>query len=177
MLARVTAHYDTRLPLDEGKAALLGGALAGAAAGLKADLVSGGLTMGGGLLAGGLLGALGAAGAARAVNLVRGVGRGWVGWSDEALAAMTDAALLRYLAVAHFGRGRGDWAAGESPPHWRAVVADALAPRRPALAEACAEARHADGQAVAAAALQPLLAASALDALGQLYPDADNPPP
>jgi hypothetical protein len=177
VLARVAAHYDTRLPLDEGKAALLGGTLAGAAAGLKADLVSGGLTMGGGLLAGGLLGALGAAGAARAVNLVRGVGSGWVGWSDEALAAMTDSALLRYLAVAHFGRGRGDWAAGESPPHWRGVVSEALASRRDAFRAAWGEARHADGRPQADGALQALLAAATREALGRLYPDADNPSP
>jgi len=177
VLARVAAHYDTRLPLDEGKAALLGGTLAGAAAGLKADLVSGGLTMGGGLLAGGLLGALGAAGAARAVNLVRGVGSGWVGWSDEALAAMTDSALLRYLAVAHFGRGRGDWAAGESPPHWRGVVSEVLALRREALREACGEARNAEGRPHAGEALQTLLTAATREALERLYPAADNPSP
>lgn len=141
VLARVAAHYDTRLPVDEGRAAVLGGLVSGALAGLKADLATGGLTLGGGLLAGGILGALGAAGAARAVNLVRGAGSGRVAWSDEALHAMADAALLRYLAVAHFGRGRGDWAAGESPPHWREVVAQALVPQRDALAAAWQAAR------------------------------------
>jgi len=182
ILARVAAHYETRLPVDEGKAAVIGGLLSGALAGLKADLATGGLTLGGGLLAGGLLGALGAAGAARAVNLVRGVGSGWVGWSDEALQAMAEAALLRYLAVAHFGRGRGDWAAGESPPHWRAVVAEALRPQRAALAEGWARAREAGAggdPAALAAALQPPLAAVARDALARLYPAAaaDNPLP
>jgi hypothetical protein len=186
ILARVAAHYETRTPVDEGRAAVLGGLLTGALAGLKADLVSGGLTLGGGLLAGGLLGAIGAAGAARAANLVRGVGSGWVGWSDEALQAMTDAALLRYLAVAHFGRGRGDWSAGESPPHWRSVVAAALAPRREALAAAWDAARDAAadappatgpdaGAAALADALRPLLAGAAREALGRLYPDAYHP--
>ena len=47
---------------------------------------------------------------------------------------MVEAALLRYLAVAHFGRGRGDWAQGEAPPHWPAVSPAALAPQRRALA-------------------------------------------
>ena len=180
ILARVAAHYDTRLPLDEGKAAVLGGLLTGALAGLKADIASGGLTLGGGLLAGGLLGALGAAGAARAVNLVRGVGSGWVGWSDAALQAMADAALLRYLAVAHFGRGRGDWTAGESPPHWRAVVAAALTPQREGLENAWSDTRDARPPAAAetlAAALQPLLADAARDALQRLYPAAHNPAP
>ena len=49
---------------------------------------------------------------------------------------MVEAALLRYLAVAHFGRGRGDWAEGEAPAHWKDVVAAALAPHREALARA-----------------------------------------
>ena len=52
--------------MDESKAALIGGALTGALVGLKADVAAGGLTLGGGLLAGGLLGALGAAGLALA---------------------------------------------------------------------------------------------------------------
>ena len=35
-------------------------------------------------------------------------------------------ALLRYLAVAHYGRGRGAWREGEYPPHWRPMVVDAV---------------------------------------------------
>jgi hypothetical protein len=31
-------------------------------------------------------------------------------------------AILLYLAVAHFGRGRGEWSRSEHPEHWRAVV-------------------------------------------------------
>ena len=178
VLQRVAAHYEMRMPLPEGKAAILGGLLTGAVTGLKADLASGGLTLGAGLLAGGVVGALGGAGAARAVNLLRGLEQGWVGWSDEALQAMTEAALLRYLAVAHFGRGRGDWALGESPPHWREVVADAVRPRRDAFGALW----RARGDAAAlGAALQPLIDASARAALDALYPgaatDRVDPPP
>jgi hypothetical protein len=169
--ARIAAHFDVRLPLDEGRAAVLGGLAAGALAGLKADLATGGLTLGGGLLAGGLIGALGAAGAARAVNRAnRLLGGGQVAWSDAARLAQVEAALLRYLAVAHFGRGRGDWAAGEAPPHWRALVADALAPRR-AVLDAAWQA------ADAAAALQPLLEHVMRTLLGRLYPVAHNGTP
>jgi 2-hydroxychromene-2-carboxylate isomerase len=75
ILARLATHYQLRLRLDEGHAALWGGVVSGALVGLKADLLSGGLTLGGGLLAGGLLGALGSAGLARCVNLVRGTDR------------------------------------------------------------------------------------------------------
>ena len=62
VLARLAEHYAVREPVSEGKAAMLGGVVTGALAGLKADIVSGGLTMGGGLLAGGVLGALRVAG-------------------------------------------------------------------------------------------------------------------
>ena len=177
ILVRLATHFETRLRVDEGRAAVWGGMVSGALVGLKADLLSGGLTLGGGLLAGGLVGALGAAGLARCVNLVRGTDRSWVAWNAEALDAMVDAALLRYLAVAHFGRGRGDWVAGESPPHWREVVADALAPQRDALATVWQErdpnASAGDGtDAAIAAALQPLLADAAREALRRLYPDA-----
>jgi hypothetical protein len=53
-------------------AAIVGGLVSGALAGLGADLASGGLTLGGGLIAGSVLGALGAAGLAHGLNLVRG---------------------------------------------------------------------------------------------------------
>ena len=75
VLAKLARHYAEREPLDEGRAALWGGAVSGALVGLKADLASGGLTLGGGLLAGGVIGALAAAGAARGVNQVRALER------------------------------------------------------------------------------------------------------
>ncbi len=177
ILTRLATHFETRLRMDEGKAALWGGVVSGALVGLKADLLSGGLTLGGGLLAGGLIGALGAAGLARCVNLVRGTDRSFVTWNAEALDQMLEAALLRYLAVAHFGRGRGEWAQGESPPHWREVVQQALAPHRESLALVWKErdARGEGGEEAArllTAALGPIVRAAAADALHALYPDA-----
>ncbi len=174
ILERVAGQFDVHQRLPEGRAAILGGALTGAVAGLKADIVSGGLTLGGGMLAGGLLGALGAAGVARGINLVRGTGRSWVAWSDEALDAAVQAALLRYLAVAHFGRGRGEWSQGEAPAHWRQTVADALAPQAAALnalwRSRSSRVEPGDDATRLAAALQPLLAQAAREALRRLYP-------
>jgi hypothetical protein len=174
ILARVAAQFDVRERVHEGRAAVWGGLLSGALAGLKADLASGGLTMGGGLLAGGLLGALGGAGLARGINVMRGGGPAWVGWNAEALQPMVDAALLRYLAVAHFGRGRGQWSEGEAPVHWREVVAQALVPHREPLL-ALWRSRIQQFEAGAdedrlAAALQPLLRAGARESLERLYP-------
>jgi hypothetical protein len=175
ILTRLATHYELRLRMDESKAAMWGGMMTGALVGLKADVLSGGLTLGGGLLAGGLIGALGAAGLARCVNLVRGTDRSWIAWNVEALNQMVEAALLRYLAVAHFGRGRGDWAQGESPPHWKDVVARALAPQREALAVAWASRGDADEAGQLALALQPLLDQAARAALEQLYPGSLRP--
>ena len=177
ILQRLATHYEMRLRLNESNAAALGGMLTGALAGLKADVVSGGLTLGGGMLAGGILGALGAAGLARAYNLVRGTEQSWLTWNAEALGSMLDAALLRYLAVAHFGRGRGEWAQGESPPHWKAVTEAVIAPYADALdevwrgrgARADAAAR-ADEVERLARELLPLLTQITFAALRRLYP-------
>ncbi|MFN9104704.1 MAG: hypothetical protein ACK5WT_18515 [Betaproteobacteria bacterium] len=66
----------------------------GALAGLKADLATGGLTLGAGAVAGGLIGALGAAGVARGINAAQGRAQSHVDWGADELDAMA-AALLR----------------------------------------------------------------------------------
>ena len=176
ILARVATQFAVHEKVSEGKAAVVGGALSGALVGLKADVLSGGFTLGGGLIAGSLLGALGAAGLARGINLVRGTDQSWVAWSDAALDGAVDAALLRYLAVAHFGRGRGDWAEGEAPAHWRETVAQALAPHRAALTalwQGRSKKRDgSDSPTALAAALTPIVGAALRDALARLYPQA-----
>ena len=173
ILGRVAGQFDVHQRVSEGRAAVLGGAVTGALAGLKADIVSGGLTLGGGLLAGAVLGALGAAGVARGINVVRGTGRSWVAWSAAALHAAAQAALLRYLAVAHFGRGRGEWSQGEAPAHWRQTVAQALAPRREAMAALWVARSQRGEERIDTAALvdrlQPLLQQAAGEALRSLY--------
>jgi hypothetical protein len=169
ILQRVAHQFARHERVPEGRAAVLGGALAGAITGLKADILSGGLTLGGGLLAGALIGAIGAAGVARGINVVRGTGQSWVAWRDDALDGAAQAALLRYLAVAHFGRGRGDWSAGEAPAHWPPAVAQALAKQRAAWTAAWAGRSQrldgADDTDALAAALQPLLAQAAREVL------------
>ena len=178
ILTRLATHYELRLRMDETRAAMWGGLVTGALVGLKADVLSGGLTLGGGLLAGGLLGALGAAGLARCVNLVRGTDHSWIAWNAEALDQMVEAALLRYLAVAHFGRGRGNWAQGESPPHWKDVIAAELAAHRDALATVWSgrdlPVASAEDLAALAVALEPILRDAASGALARLYPDAGD---
>ncbi|MBX3623282.1 MAG: DUF3482 domain-containing protein [Rhizobacter sp.] len=93
------AESALRGRVGEGRAAVVGGLLSGAAAGFKADVLSGGLTMGAGALAGGLLGALGAAGAARGFNLLRGTDRSHLTWDEPAMQAITSALLQRWAAM------------------------------------------------------------------------------
>lgn len=176
VLARLAEHYDLRAPLSEGRAALLGGALAGALAGLKADLATGGFSLGGGMLVGSVLGALGGAGAARGINKLRGTEQTLLAWSDAALDAAVRAALLGYLAVAHHGRGRGAWAEAEAPPFWLAMVDAAVEERRAWLkriwAARAAAAESADGEATLARELGPWFEDASRALLLRLYPAA-----
>jgi len=171
VLTRLAEHYAEQSPLSEGKAAVLGGVLTGALAGLKADIVTGGLTMGGGLLAGGVLGALGAVGLAKGYNLVRGVDKPMLTWTDAVLDELARSALLGYLAVVHYGRGRGDWSAAEHPAFWQEAVLRALAPLEAALHAAWAE----RGESRLQADLQVVLEDACLDLLARLYPAAVLP--
>jgi hypothetical protein len=132
-LAQLARHFARRAPVSQGQAALWGGLVSGALAGLGADLAAGGLTLGGGLLAGGVLGALGAAGAAHGVNRIRGLAQPLLAWQDSVLDALCRSAVLGYLAVAHHGRGRGDWQPAEAPVAWVDAVDAALAALQPAL--------------------------------------------
>jgi len=158
--------------LDEGRAAMLGGVVTGALAGLKADLAAGGLTFGAGMLTGGIVGALGAFGLARGYNLVRGTQTSSVAWTDAVLDELASAALLGYLAVAHYGRGRGDWTPSEHPPHWRDVVAAVLDERSEAFQQTWALRNRDDAESALKTALRPQLAEAAREVLARLYPQS-----
>jgi hypothetical protein len=119
--------YDLpAVPVDTKTSALWGGLVTGAMGGLAADVLAGGLTFGGGAVAGAILGALGAAGLAQAYQLVGG-DDATVRWSRDFLASLRRDALRRYLAVAHFGRGRGEWRESDRPDRWPEPVERALA--------------------------------------------------
>jgi hypothetical protein len=127
ILTRLRKDYTETAPAREGVSAILGGLASGAAGGLAADLAAGGLTLGGGLLIGSIIGALGAGSAARGYNMVQGEKTNSARWSEEAFTGFVRSALLRYLAVAHFGRGRGDWEEAEHPTSWQASVEKVVA--------------------------------------------------
>ena len=171
VLQRINENFATKAQLDEGRAAIWGSIVTGALTGLKADLAAGGLTFGAGLLVGGVLGAVGGAGVARGYNRIRGVDRPVVSWQSEFLDGLVRSGLLRYLAVAHFGRGRGKYVEGEAPPFWRDVVEKALSPHTDALHALWDNAHEAQEPQVLQDDLASLLEAVLLQVFTDLYPD------
>jgi hypothetical protein len=173
ILKRMAGQYEVTAPTDVKKTGVVAGMLSGALGGLVADLSAGGLTFGAGAVIGGILGALGGGGAAHAYNMFRGAEEGRVRWSPAFLTQRTATAMLRYLAVAHYGRGRGDWIEGEYPPHWQALVDEVLAPHHAQLDLAWRMADEGAGATDIAARLAPIVRAVAREALGRLYPGTD----
>ncbi len=171
IIERLAEHYTVSTRVPEGRAAMLGGVVTGALAGLKADLATGGLSFGAGILAGGILGALGGFGLARGYNLVRGGQTPAVAWSDAALDESATAALLAYLAVAHYGRGRGDWSASEHPPQWHDLVASVLREHRQSIEHAWSLRNEPEASQAVHAALLPALKAATMQVLDRLYPE------
>jgi hypothetical protein len=176
VLDRLQTHFSLPKRIDETRSALWGGALAGVLAGLKADLASGGLTLGAGMLLGGVLGSLGAAGAARGLNKLSGADTPVLRWADSLLDALVQAHVLRYLAVAHFGRGRGQWREAEAPSFWRDLVEQASASRLVQLRSVWTDVRRSDADTVAqddrrqVDRLQQVYADITRDVLAALYP-------
>lgn len=159
-------------PMSEGKAAMMGGFVSGALTGLAADLAAGGMTFGAGMLTGAVLGALGGAGIARGMNLARGRAGATLRWDDALLQGLVSSALIRYLAVAHYGRGRGEWVETEYPSFWGPLVARIVEARREAFARVWAQRSPACHAHVMAESLRVEISAAARELLDALYPDA-----
>lgn len=153
---RLQSDWEISSPIKTSNAALAGAVGSGAVGGLAADISTGGLSLGLGTLIGSVLGALGGVGLAIAYNTRRDAKEGTVvAWSETAIRNFALEALLLYLAVAHFGRGRGDWAEGECPDFWRTMLAQTLAKQK-------TDIRH-----------LPIMLDSVLrHVLSELYPDA-----
>ena len=172
------ALEDVAAPHDRAPAwrrGMVGGIVGGALGGLAADIATGGLSFGGGTVAGAILGAAGLGGLAWGYELLGAGEEPRVAWSADFLERMTEDTLLRYLAVAHSGRGAGAFRLREPPVVWRNAVRRALEPRRGALREALAAARarsDADPAGAARRSLRPLLDAALRAALLELYPES-----
>lgn len=168
--ARLSADYAVAMAADKGRAGMIGAAVSGALGGLVADLASGGLTLGAGALLGAIVGAAGGAGLAHGYNLLRGTDQSSVRWNEEVLTGLVRGLVLRYLAVAHYGRGRGDFVAGEHPSHWQPLVQEAVRGEQAQLGAAWATAAAAADAGALAGLLEPLLERVLRQVLRRLYP-------
>ncbi len=122
IIKRMSSDFSSNKPISEGITAIIGGFVSGAIGGVSADFLSGGLTFGGGAVVGGVLGAVGAGGLAKGFNFIRGDNSAFIRWSSPLFIELFRTALLRYLAVAHFGRGRGEYTESEYPEFWKTAV-------------------------------------------------------
>lgn len=165
---RLEEAFVSRRNLDETSSSVLGGLLTGAFGGLTADFLVGGLTFGGGAVAGAILGATAAKLAAKGFNRIRDDTGDGLRWSSDMLFTFARLALLRYLAVAHHGRGRGRFAAAAEPASWTAALDSALQTVEPELRAALDQADE--------PALRRPLATAARDALVQIHPPAPKMP-
>ncbi|MEM7013289.1 MAG: GTPase domain-containing protein [Verrucomicrobiota bacterium] len=149
-------------PVNEAFWGALGCVASGAAAGLAADLLAGGLTLGGGMIAGAVAGGAGGFAIAKGYNLARGE-KNTVRWSEEYFMDIIKLALSSYLAVAHFGRGRGRWQDGDAPAFWNEQVAKVVEAEAKELGRIWNE----PSPGIAARTLESLLR----QLLVELYPD------
>jgi hypothetical protein len=168
--ARVRDNFAVRAPVDKAQAGLLGAVVSGAATGLSADLMAGGLTMGAGALLGALVGGLTMAGAAWGFNQRLDRNKPSVQFADPFLQSLLTGAVLRYLAVAHFGRGRGNWVEGEAPAFWQTEVERALNEQAAAHPDLWQSVRTAPADAAAAKLVEAVLRPATDAVLGRLYP-------
>lgn len=116
-------HLPAQVP--EAIWSVVGSVAGGAMGGLIADLKMGGMTFGGGALVGGIAAGIGAYALIKSYNLVRG-GDHRLHWSSEHFREQVRLAMLTYLAVAHFGRGRGEWQESAEPAHWNTICGQIL---------------------------------------------------
>jgi hypothetical protein len=156
------------------RGALLGGVLTGALGGLAADVALGGLSFGGGAVLGALLGAMGGAGLAAGYRLVQAEREPGVSWAPAFLDEVCRQAVLRYLAVAHFGRGRGGYEDVVLPERWATLVGEVFEAHAAALAEIWQPSVSLEPPEPRAARdrLVAILEAGTTEVLARGYPDA-----
>ena len=167
---RVQQGFVVRAPIDTRQAGLLGAAISGAATGLSADLLAGGLTFGAGALLGGVIGALTFSGAAWAFNSSTDRDRSSLHFSQDFLRTQLVAGLLRYLAVTHFGRGRGKFVEKEAPGFWQKEVEHAMAMHQDVLSEAFRLLDEKDRLEESTTALAAVLMHITTQVFARLYP-------
>ena len=158
---------------DPRRAGVVGGVVGGLMGGLAADLASAGLSLGGGAIAGAILGGLGLGGLAWAYEQLGSGATPRVVWSKEFLQRFNQECLLRYLAVAHFGRGSGPWQERQTPEIWTPLV-EAVSQRHAGSLARCVASARGSTDAELPPELVSSLDQALRDCLMDLYPGTER---
>lgn len=126
LLQRMQSDWKVSRSVPLAPAAVAGAVSTGTISGLATDVATGGLSFGLGTLVGTVIGAIGGAGLATRYNQKKELAATTVTWSKKAFENFYIDSLLLYLAVAHFGRGRGNWSKSEYPSFWTMTVLDVI---------------------------------------------------
>ena len=163
--------YHPRKGVSENRFTLLSAVLTGMLSGLAADIAVGGLSLGSGMIVGGIAGAVGGKAAALGYNRVAGTTDSWVEWDADALDALVERLIMSYLIIAHAGRARGKSVLKREHPRWQLAVPKAMEAQREKM-HAIWDARGTGRgtQQHIETALLPLLGDITWNVLEQLYP-------
>ncbi len=167
-------EFAVKRDIEEPLAATIGGAVSGLVGGLSADLISGGMTFGGGAVIGMLLGGATTFALTRGYNLTRS-GQNGVRWTEAHFMTQVKFIIMLYLAVAHYGRGRGAWQdPTNNPAHWETIVDAEIALNAERLKELWKRGESASGSATLNQHLKKFFQQSLSNILGRLYPDSQS---
>lgn len=109
ILKQLQANWNIISAIPTTPVAVAGAIGTGVVGGLASDIATGGFSMGLGTFLGTVVGAIGGVSFAMAYNRKKDIYGTVVTWSDSALSEFSSNAIQLYLAIAHFGRGRGNW--------------------------------------------------------------------
>jgi predicted GTPase len=159
--------------VEESLAAAVGGAVSGLVGGLSADLIAGGATFGGGAVLGMLLGAGTTYALAKGYNLTQ-TGANEVRWTEAHFENQVKFIVMLYLAVSHFGRGRGAWQddPGNNPSQWEEITDAQIQERHESIKSLWKKGGANAKSEKLAREVRTILRSLLSDSLGRLYPDS-----
>jgi hypothetical protein len=167
-------EFAVKRDIEEPLAATIGGAVSGLVGGLSADLISGGMTFGGGAVIGMLLGGATTFALTRGYNLTRS-GQNGVRWTEAHFVTQVKFIIMLYLAVAHYGRGRGAWQDPiNNPAHWETIVEAEIELNAKRLNELWKRGESASSSATLNQHLKKFFQQSLSNILSRLYPDSQS---
>ncbi|MEM6278589.1 MAG: DUF3482 domain-containing protein [Verrucomicrobiota bacterium] len=166
--------FSVKKGVQESLLATFGGAVSGLIGGLSADLISGGMTFGGGALVGMLLGGATTFSLAYGFNLTQ-TGQNMVRWSEAHFLNQVETILMLYLAISHYGRGRGVWQDPvNNPGRWQELLKNGIEEERASWEKIW---KRGGAESEPGALVDPLkkqIRKILVEVFGKLYPESES---